>query len=215
MKTMVAILAGVLVTWGAIAQAATVNVEGGLIACIGAKTLDSVADDWDKPGCIFHCLETSDDALAYLNGIDGAAYAGFNLLVSDGKTLAWLSNRSDGPRILPPGIYGLSNALLDSPWHKVVRAKAALQQLISENKINASQLMRILNDRSKAPVSEVETDRLPFRAAHAISAPFIVLPDYGTRSSSVALCDNAGKWQLQERCFDANGDVVGDTSLKF
>lgn len=160
-------------------------------------------------------LDSLDSALEYLGRIDGAAYAGFNLLVGDGETLAWLSNRSDGPRILPPGIYGLSNALLDSPWYKVVRAKLALQQLISENKINASQLFRILNDRSKAPVSEVEADRLPFATAHAISAPFIVLPEYGTRSSSVVLCDNAGKWRLQERRFDPNGDLVGDTSLTF
>jgi len=160
-------------------------------------------------------LESSDSAMEYLSRIDGAAYAGFNLLISDGETLAWLSNRGEGPRILPPGIYGLSNALLDSPWHKVVRAKAALEQLISGNKVNASELFRILDDRSKAPVSEVETDRLPFATAHAISAPFIVLPDYGTRSSSVALCDNAGRWRLQERRFDSGGEFIGDTRFRF
>jgi len=152
-------------------------------------------------------LETSDDPLAYLNGIDGAAYSGFNLLVSDGKTLAWLSNRGE--------IYGLSNALLDSPWHKVLRGKAALAQLIDENKVNETELLRILDDRSKAPVGEVEADRLPFATAHAISAPFIVLGDYGTRSSSVALCDSTGKWRLHERRFDPSGESTGDTTLTF
>jgi uncharacterized protein with NRDE domain len=160
-------------------------------------------------------LDSSDPAMEYLSRIDGAAYAGFNLLVSDGASLAWFSNRSDSPRILPPGIYGLSNALLDSPWHKVVRARSALQRLISEDKVNATELLRILDDRSKAPVSEVEADRLPFATAHAISAPFIVLPDYGTRSSTVALCDSAGKWCLQERRFDPSGVLTGDTSLRF
>jgi len=160
-------------------------------------------------------LASSDDPLAYLNGIDGAAYAGFNLLVSDGKTLAWFSNRSENARVLPPGIYGLSNALLDSPWRKVLRGKAALAQLINENKINETELLRILDDRSKAPVGEVKADRLPFATAHAISAAFIVLDDYGTRSSSIALCDSAGNWRLHERRFDPGGRTTGDTTLRF
>jgi len=160
-------------------------------------------------------LESTDKPLEFLNSIDGTAYAGFNLLVSDGKTLACVSNRGEGARVLPPGIYGLSNALLDSPWHKVVRGKAALQQLISANNVNETELFRILADRSKAPVGEVASDRLPFATAHSISATFIVLPDYGTRSSSVALCDSAGNWRLHERRFDPGGACIGDTTLRF
>jgi uncharacterized protein with NRDE domain len=158
-------------------------------------------------------LESSDESLTYLNGIDGEAYAGFNLLVSDGDSLAWSSNRGDGARVLPPGVYGLSNALLDSPWHKVARSKAGLEQLIGQNKVNESELLRLLNDRTRAPVNEVETGRLPFNTAHSISAPFIVLPDYGTRSSSVALCDKAGNWRLHERRFDPGGKIKGDTTI--
>jgi uncharacterized protein with NRDE domain len=44
-----------------------------------------------------------------------ASYSGFNLLVSDGAELWWMSNRDGAPRRLEPGIYGLGNALLDSP----------------------------------------------------------------------------------------------------
>jgi uncharacterized protein with NRDE domain len=43
------------------------------------------------------------------------SYSGFNLLVSDGTELWWLSNRDGTPRRLEPGSYGLGNALLDSP----------------------------------------------------------------------------------------------------
>jgi uncharacterized protein with NRDE domain len=42
-------------------------------------------------------------------------YSGFNLLASDGEALWWISNRGGEPRRLEPGIYGLGNALLDSP----------------------------------------------------------------------------------------------------
>ena len=62
--------------------------------------------------------------LEYLESIDGSSYAGFNLLTSDGATLAYMSNRGREPVELEPGIYGLSNALLDSPWAKVERSKA-------------------------------------------------------------------------------------------
>jgi uncharacterized protein with NRDE domain len=151
----------------------------------------------------------------YLNALDGSAYAGFNLLVSDGDTLAWLSNRGNGVQSLAPGVYGLSNALLDSPWHKVVSSKDALSQLIRDDKVNRTELLRLLNDRDKASVNEIETDRLPFETAHAISAPFIVLPDYGTRSSSVALLDRGGRWQFHERRFDARGKRLGDAEFSF
>lgn len=60
MKRMIATLACVSFMWGAATRAAAVNVEGGLIVCIGAEALQSVAEDWKKPGCVFHCLETSD-----------------------------------------------------------------------------------------------------------------------------------------------------------
>ena len=150
----------------------------------------------------------------YLTAIDGPRYAGFNLLVSDGESLAWSSNRTDGVKTLEPGIYGLSNALLDSPWHKVRRAKQGLEKLLREDKINESELFRLLADREKAAVSQIESDHLSFETAHAISAPFIVLPDYGTRSSSVAMCSANGDWRLHERRFDATGRNTGDSAFR-
>ena len=158
-------------------------------------------------------LRSTATPIDYLDAVDGAAYGGFNLIVSDGRTLAWLSNRGDAAQDLPPGIYGLSNALLDSPWHKVVRSKAALKKLIQRGKVNETELFRLLEDRRKASVDEIESGQLPFATAHAISAPFIVLPDYGTRSSSVALLDAAGQWRFHERRFNADGNRMGDSAF--
>ncbi len=149
----------------------------------------------------------------YLNSVDGAAYGGFNLLVSDGKTLAWLSNRSEGAKLLAPGVYGLSNALLDSPWHKVLYSKAELQRLLEQGSINETELLRLLKDRNKAPATEISSERLDFDTAHSISAPFIVMPDYGTRSSSIVLLDNADCWRIRERCFDASGESTGEAAF--
>jgi len=116
---------------------------------------------------------------------------------------------------LPPGLYGLSNALLDSPWHKVVRAKRTFGELLDEDRINETELFRLLDDKQRAPASQIDSDRFPFESAHAISAPFIVLPDYGTRSSSVVLLDQQGSWLLHERRFDADGKAQGDSRFTF
>src|SRR5690606_4463190 len=63
-----------------------------------------------------------------------AEFNGYNLLVGTPDEVWWTSNRApaeDAPRRLEPGLYGLSNHLLDTPWPKVVRAKEALQELLA------------------------------------------------------------------------------------
>lgn len=152
---------------------------------------------------------------SYLRTINGDEFAGFNLLVSDGQTLAYLSNRSETSGELPPGLYGLSNATLDTPWEKVERSKRALQDLIDTDSVNETSLLRLLGDRTKGPVDEVKSDRIPFATAHAITAPFIVLPEYGTRCSTVVLADNNGKWSLLERRFAADGSKTGESRYSF
>jgi len=151
----------------------------------------------------------------YLQTLDGDDFAGFNLLVSDGQTLAYHSNRSEPSGELPAGVYGLSNATLDTPWEKVERSKNRLQKLIDAGAVNETSLLRVLGDREKGPVDEVKSDRLPFATAHAITAPFIVLPEYGTRCSTVVLADRNGRWSLIERRFAADGSKSGESRFAF
>ncbi len=158
-------------------------------------------------------LRSDTAPVEYLSAIDGERYAGFNLLVCDGETLAYSSNRGADARELAPGIYGLGNALLDSDWHKVRRAKQGLQQLLERDRVNESTLFRLLNDREMAPAECIESERLPFETAHAISAPFIVLPDYGTRCSTVLLRKAGGRTTLHERRFDPAGRSLGDSAF--
>jgi uncharacterized protein with NRDE domain len=151
----------------------------------------------------------------YLATIDCDAYAGFNLLVADSQSAAYLSNRGGGRRELTPGVYGLSNATLDDPWTKVTRTKSRLAALIDSEDINASSLMRILDDREKASANEVETNGLSFSMAHALTAPFIVHPEYGTRCSTVLTVDAAGQVRFLERRFDPDGRRTGESTFAF
>lgn len=151
----------------------------------------------------------------YLRTIDSAGYAGFSLLVTDGMSLAYLSNRDGEARLLTAGIYGLSNATLDTPWEKVERSKRRLGRLLQQDRINDTHLLRLLDDRHKGPTDEVRSNRLPFSTAHAITAPFIVTPDYGTRCSTIVRVDRAGQWHFLERRFNASGEASGDSGFSF
>lgn len=160
-------------------------------------------------------LDTDSSPGTYLDGIDEDAYAGFNLIVATVNNAAYLSNREQGRRELAPGIYGLSNALLDGPWDKVERSKAKLSNLIARNEINERALLQLMDDRAKGPVDEVEHGRLGFDTAHAITAPFIVLPEYGTRCTTVVLARADGHWRFTERRFDPCGNRTGESRFRF
>ena len=160
-------------------------------------------------------LESKVGPSDYLNTIRGSAYAGFNLIVGTTSEVAYLSNREEGARTLGPGTYGLSNALLDGPWHKVEHTREQLSSLVTRSDVNETSLMRLMNDRGKAPVSQVERGRHDFATAHAITAPFIVMPDYGTRCTTIVLIDKAGDWHFTERRFDPAGQKAGESHFSF
>lgn len=151
----------------------------------------------------------------YLARIDGEQYAGFNLLMADSHSLAYASNRGGSAGVLAPGIYGVSNATLNTPWEKVERSKAALAGLVAAGNVNETSLLRLLADRNKGPVAEVKSNRLPFATAHAITAPFITLPEYGTRCSTIVLADADGRWLLLERRFTPEGRKSGESHYTF
>jgi uncharacterized protein with NRDE domain len=160
-------------------------------------------------------LDANSGVTDYLESIDCDAYAGFNLVVSDGHSAGYLSNRGAGLRELPPGIYGLSNATLDDPWSKVTRTKARLATLIDEDNVNETSLMRMLDDREKASADEVETNGLSFTMAHTLTSPFIVHPEYGTRCSTVMTIDDAGSVRFLERRFNPDGRTSGESKFAF
>ena len=154
-------------------------------------------------------------AADYLDTLEPDAYAGFNLIVGDRDDVCYLSNREGGKRRLSPGTYGLSNTLLDGPWHKIERSKKRLLCLLAEGTINETELLRLMADRQRAPVDQVETGRFDFDTAYALTAPFIVLPNYGTRCTTTLIVDREGRWHFSERRFGPGGDKTGESRFVF
>ncbi len=160
-------------------------------------------------------LESKLSPLGYLESIDGRAYVGFNLLVGDTKSVAYVSNRGGVARDLAPGVYGLSNGLLDDDWDKVVRSKRAFERLVRDDDVTHAALFELLNDRRTGPVDDGEAGSLDKATATALTAPFIVTPHYGTRCSTVITSDPGGGWRLSERRFDEHGNLSGESRFAF
>lgn len=152
---------------------------------------------------------------AFMDAIDGERYAGVNVLVSDGRSLGYISNRGDGPTTLSAGIYGLSNAALDTPWSKLVRTREQLRALVESEHVSRESLVRLLADRTVEAEPEVETNGLSRDLARAITAPFIVSPEYGTRSTTALTWSHDNQLRIREARFDAAGHSLGETSFEF
>ena len=165
-----------------------------------------------RGGLIPRYLSGSQGARQFFAQLEPAAseYSGFNLLLTDAASLWYGSNRAAAfARELPPGVYGLSNELLDTPWPKLSRVKARFREWLADPAGSASGLFALLADRTPAADAPEQTGGLPREWQRILSAPFVVNPAYGTRCSTVLLLEPGGRLILAERRFDSAGEPSG------
>jgi uncharacterized protein with NRDE domain len=138
----------------------------------------------------------------YLKFISASAerYNGFNLLVGNPDELFYFSNHGGGILRLEPGLYGLSNSLLDTPWPKVAQGKQAIAALAGgDSELSLEKLFGLLQNQTPAPDEALPATGVDLEWERALSPTFITSPAYGTRSSSVLLIDTAGAVRFSER----------------
>jgi uncharacterized protein with NRDE domain len=133
---------------------------------------------------------------------EAEAYNGFNLLVGDGQELFYYSNFEQKIRQLPSGLYGLSNHLLDTPWHKVTEAKARLATALASGLPNPEALGALLLDTQVPPDAQVQRTGLPLERERVLAPLFIASPDYGTCSTTVVLISRRGEVFFQEKVYN-------------
>ncbi len=143
---------------------------------------------------------------AYLErlGSDAASYNGFSLLVGDGASLCFFSNREGEVRRLEPGVYGLSNSLLDVPWPKVRLGKDRLTRQLNA-RVDADALLALLDDTRTAADDDLPRTGVSSEWERKLSALRIVADGYGTRSSTALLVGAEGDVSIAERSFDEDG----------
>ena len=143
---------------------------------------------------------------------DAREYAGFNLLVGSADSLWYFSNspgnERQAPRRLAPGIYGLSNAQLDTPWPKVETGKRRLRELLQRQQLSHDSLVSVVSDRQLAAVETLHQQGMGSEMDRLLSAQFITTERYGTRSSTSLWVDGAGAIYWRELSFDAGARVT-------
>jgi uncharacterized protein with NRDE domain len=146
---------------------------------------------------------------------ESARRNGFNLIAGDARGAAWGSNRGAGTRSLAPGFHGVSNAELDTPWPKVVRARRALERWCADDATDVERLFAMLADRRTASDDELPATGVTLEMERMLSPPFIMSELYGTRCSTVITIGRDGNVRFIERSFDADGGRAGQVEFEF
>jgi uncharacterized protein with NRDE domain len=162
-------------------------------------------------------LRSRENTSAYLHRLaaDADRYNGFNLIAGDTQELYHYSNRAHAPQALGPGIYGVSNHLLDTPWPKVERGKKALAEILSSDAPPPCDIFRLLADRTCADDSCLPETGVGLELERVLSPLFITSPVYGTRSSTVLMLDWEDNLTFIERTFTNGSERWDEAGYEF
>ncbi|HEX4599212.1 MAG TPA: NRDE family protein [Burkholderiaceae bacterium] len=176
---------------------------------------------------VLSALQTSQPMRGWVDDCMSRAHSfnGFNLLLAEpigagsrgaGSELVYLSNRlDDGARRLQAGVFGLSNAFLDTPWPKVTRGVTAFSCQIAQ-RVSTDNLLQLMADREVAGELELPSTGIPRDWERALSAIQIRANGYGTRATTVVTVRRDGLVTFVERSFDPSSpDIGSDRRFEF
>ncbi len=149
-------------------------------------------------------LTGNSNPITYINDVakKGGNYNGFNLIVGTANELYYYSNYRDGVSPIPPGVHGLSNHLLDTPWPKVGNGIEAFNAVLQKAEVNPDDLLDILYNDKVASDKELPDTGVGLQRERALSSMFIKSPGYGSRCSTIVLIDRNNKAVFVERTYD-------------
>jgi uncharacterized protein with NRDE domain len=179
---------------------------GRIAAITNFRHIPSIKEDAPSRGKLVKDFLTGSASPAeYITHVKsvGHHYNGFNLILGNTETLFYYSNKGGDISCLPPGLYGLSNHLLDTPWPKVQTAKARFQNMLaSQPEVKSDDMFEMLHDTSHPPDNTLPDTGIGLEWERILSPMFITSDVYGTRSSSVIAWKDSGEIMLAERSYD-------------
>jgi uncharacterized protein with NRDE domain len=160
--------------------------------------------------------ELASEAEGYLAALAVRAtdFNGFNLLVGDSRQMAYYANRNSSPQHLLPGIYGLSNHLLDTPWPKLASAKLAFAEALNALP-NFESFFELLADQEIVADERLPNTGVALEWERQLSAIFVSSPTYGTRACTVLTVRKDGDTTLTERSFGHKATQIGEVCERF
>ena len=138
----------------------------------------------------------------------------FNILCSDGVDLGIYESTTGAARTLEPGVYALSNHLLDTPWPKVQQAKSRLAAALDELP-KAAAMLDLLRDAEPASDEELPRTGVSLAMERMLSSAFIHGEAYGTRCSTIVTTDTEGAISFAEWSWDEDGALAGMARYHF
>lgn len=159
-------------------------------------------------------LQTPLEPEAFLEELCGEAdeYSGFNLLIGDRQALWHFNSQSGEATSLTPGIHGVSNAGLNTPWPKLERAKATLADTLEAPDERA--LFALLADTTKPEDAALPDTGVGMELERLLGSVFIASPTYGTRASTLLFGYGDGRRRIIERSFGAEGVPIGEARFE-
>ena len=148
-------------------------------------------------------------ARAFVAGIDGPHYSGYNLIAFDGDELVYTSNRTDEVRVLDSGVYGMTNERLGATWQKAVNGAAALETI--QARASLDDLVDLLTHSHVVAEPKPNGDLKPERS---FSPCFIRGDAYGTRASTAIIVAD-GAIEFVEQHYGPHGVAQGRVSESF
>ncbi|GMQ81076.1 MAG: NRDE family protein [Rhodothermia bacterium] len=192
--------------------------DGRLAAVTNYRDSASLKEDAPSRGALVtNFLESAVTPSEYLHTVRQTAdsYNGFNLIVWEKGRLGYFSNRNDqGPMLIDPGIHGLSNSHINSPWPKVSRGKALLERLLSNGESDPASFLKMIYDSNQASDDHLPDTGVGLERERVLSSMFIRTEGYGTRSSTVVLVRHDGELIFVERNFDGSGKATNTSTFR-
>jgi len=143
-------------------------------------------------------------------------YNGFNLILGDRSGFFCFSNADGVFHEISPGVHGLSNHLLDTPWPKVKQGRELLGNLTSKHQNpSPDEIFHILADTSKPADRHLPDTGIGLEWERLLSSIFIQSEIYGTRSSTIIFVDRKNNITFIERSFTAGSGEYKTVEFRF
>lgn len=152
--------------------------------------------------------------LAQLAAGEAWRYAGFNLLVADEARRLWHVHRSRHALTLQrvaPGLHGLSNADLDTPWPKLQASREGLGISLAHGDWPDAALAAMGDDREYHDATRLPDTGVGRELERRLSAAFIRGDTYGTRATTWLRWHRDEGVEIAERRFGPGGHREGET----
>ncbi len=179
-----------------------VDKEGRFAAVTNFRDLSNIRDDARSRGDLpVDFLRNGNSSKEYIEEVlkRASEYNGFNLLTMDNEMIH-ISNYENKINTLSEGVFGLSNALLDTAWPKVERSKRSFESQINKG-FQLEDLITLMQDEEVAIDNDLPETGLPLEMERAVSAMCIRTPNYGTCCSTAITIDYDGNVEFIEQSY--------------